>query len=57
MTETQKITQTGTQTVSADATSPVARAGANSDKRISITAPDSVKDAGRVHVGAGMMRF
>jgi hypothetical protein len=56
MSETEKTILTGAQPVVTDATA-ASRTGANTDKRISITAPDSVKDAGRVHVGAGMMRF
>jgi hypothetical protein len=57
MSETEKTILTGAQPVVTDATATASRTGANTDKRISITTPASVKDAGRVHVGAGMMRF
>jgi len=56
MFETEKTTVPCTKPVVADATA-APRTGMDSDKRISIVTPDSVKDAGRVHIGGGMMRF
>ncbi len=36
---------------------PTTQTVARPEKTTSVTARDSVKDAGRVHVGGGMMRF
>jgi len=57
MSESEKNTVVAAQTVIADPATSDLRTAADSGKRIATTAPDSVKDAGRVHVGAGMMRF
>ena len=49
--QTTVINTNATTTVSA------AQTVARPEKTISVIARDSVKDAGRVHVGGGMMRF
>lgn len=48
-----------TQTHPSEAESTTLASGAEGQpsRVIAITAPDSVKDAGRVHIGGGMMRF
>jgi hypothetical protein len=51
MSVSEKNTATKSTPTAADVAAP------RPDRLVSITSPASVKDPGRVHVGAGMMRF
>jgi hypothetical protein len=57
MSESSQTTVINANTTTAGSTLSTAQTVARPEKTISITARDSVKDAGRVHVGGGMMRF
>ena len=57
MSHSEKNPTAAAQPSIADVTTLDSRTIANYGKCMATTAPDSVKDAGRVHVGAGMMRF
>jgi hypothetical protein len=57
MSNSEKNPAAAAQPAIADATPLASRTIADSGKCMATAAPDSVKDAGRVHVGAGMMRF
>ena len=57
MSHSEKNPTAAAQPSIADVTTLDFRTIADSGKCMATTAPDSVKDAGRVHVGAGMMRF
>jgi hypothetical protein len=48
---------TQTHPIEAESTTLASAAEAQPGRVIASTAPDSVKDAGRVHIGGGMMRF
>ena len=57
MSESSQTTVINANTTTAGSTLSTAQTVARPERTISITARDSVKDAGRVHVGGGMMRF
>lgn len=56
MFQSDETTATKTSSTAADATTSTTPAKLPG-KPVAVAASSSVKDAGRVHVGAGMMRF
>lgn len=57
MFQSHKITATKISAADTDPSISTARAKGGADKMVAVTARDSTKDAGRVHIGGGMMRF
>ncbi len=57
MFQAHEITATKISATDTDPSISTASAKRRTDKMVAVTARDSTKDAGRVHIGGGMMRF